>query len=435
MKMKQFKWVCLVVLGALHPAKAQQSLPLSAAIDTALYNNLGLIISRNQASIAANNLSYGNAGMLPRIDLNAGANLASNNLNQKFNTGSEINKKGVVTKAYNGQLALNWTLFDGTKMFATYQKLEVLKSMGELNVQIKSEELVSNVTKAYAEIVRQKILLQGTQNNISLYEERVKLAEARLQLGKSSRTELLQASVDLNLQKSNLIKQKTLLKNSMTNLNRLLMTDLNTNWIVSENLELNANLDLPQTLKDLESGNKQLQTLRMAQQQTQFEIKEQESFYYPRVNLNAGYNFTSNSSTQGLFLVNQSRGPVAGLTLNWNLYNGTQRKQVENAKLLHQNTTLQYQDAKIGLETMVINAWQNYNDALQLAKTEQESYKMAQEYVAITMERFRLNEATILELKDAQQSIEASVTRLANTLYEAKNAETELLFLIGKLVK
>jgi outer membrane protein len=192
---------------------------------------------------------------------------------------------------------------------------------------------------------------------------------------------------------------------------------------------------LPQTLKDLESGNKQLQTLRMAQQQTQFEIKEQESFYYPRVNLNAGYNFTSNSSTQGLFLVNQSRGPVAGLALNWNLYNGTQRKQVENAKLLHQNTTLQYQDAKIGLETMVINAWQNYNDALQLAKTEQESYKMAQEYVAITMERFRLNEATILELKDAQQSIEASVTRLANTLYEAKNAETELLFLIGKLVK
>jgi outer membrane protein len=220
MKMKQFKWVCLVVLGALHPAKAQQSLPLSAAIDTALYNNLGLIISRNQASIAANNLSYGNAGMLPRIDLNAGANLASNNLNQKFNTGNEINKKGVVTKAYNGQLALNWTLFDGTKMFATYQKLEVLKSMGELNVQIKSEELVANVTKAYAEIVRQKILLQGTQNNISLYEERVKLAEARLQLGKSSRTELLQASVDLNLQKSNLIKQKTLLKNSMTTLNR-----------------------------------------------------------------------------------------------------------------------------------------------------------------------------------------------------------------------
>jgi len=433
--MKQFKLVCLIFLGTLNPAKAQQTLRLSAAIDSALFNNLGLIISRNQAIMASNNLSYGNAGMLPRIDLNAGSNLASNTLNQKFNTGTEINKKGVVTKAYNGQLALNWTLFDGTKMFATYQKLEVLKSMGELNVQIKSEELVANVTKAYAEIVKQKILRQGTLNNISLYEERVKLAEARLQIGKSSRTELLQASVDLNLQKSNLIKQKTLLKNAMINLNRLLMTNLNIEWNISENLDLNTNLNFEQILLNLESGNKQLQTLRMAEQQSILEIKEQESFYYPRVNLNAGYNFTSNSSTQGLFLVNQIRGPLAGITFNWNLYNGIQRKAVENVKLQHQNTQLQYQDAKIGLETLVINAWQNYHDALDLAKMEQESHKMAEEYVDITMERFRLNEATILELKDAQQSIEASVIRLANTLFEAKIAETELLFLTGKLVR
>ena len=60
---------------------------------------------------------------------------------------------------------------------------------------------------------------------------------------------------------------------------------------------------------------------------------------------------------------------------------------------------------------------------------------MANENLSITMQRFKLGEATILELKDAQLSSEASVTRLANTLYEAKMAETELLFLTGGLTK
>lgn len=416
-------------------SQAQQILTLQAAIDTALYKNLGLIISRNEATIADNNLSPGSAGMLPRLDLNAGANYANTNINQKLSTGTEINKSGVGTKSFNGQLALNWTLFDGTKMFATYQKLEVLKGMGELNVQIKTEEIISDVIKTYTEIVRQNILLKGTQKNISLYEERVKLADTRVKIGKAARTELLQASVDLNVQKSNLLRQTTLLNNAKITLRSLLIQPLNPDYEIADSLVINETIALQDALNNLESGNKQLQLLRMAEQQRILEIKEQQSYSYPKVNLNAGYNFVSNSSTQGLFLVNQSRGPLVGLTFNWNLYNGTQRKLIENTKLQHENTKLLYEDAKISLQSMVVNAWQRYHDAIELAKTEKESYKMATENLSITMERFKLSEATILELKDAQLSSEASVTRLANTLYDAKTAETELLFLIGRLVK
>ena len=134
-------------------------------------------------------------------------------------------------------------------------------------------------------------------------------------------------------------------------------------------------------------------------------------------------------------MVNQSRGPLVGLTFNWNLYNGTQRKQVENLKLQQQNTTLVYEDTKLSLQTMVTNAWQRYHDAIDIAVLEKENYKLALENLNITMQRFKLNEATLLELKDAQQINEASVTRLANTLFDAKTAEAELLFLSGKLIQ
>ena len=435
MMKRQIKIGLFIFFGCFQTAYSQQLITLQTAIDSALYNNLGLIIVRNEAAIADNNATKANAGMLPRVDLNAGTNYANNNLNQKLSTGVEINKSGVSNKSFNGQLAVSWTLFDGTKMFATYQKQQILRDMGDLNVQIKTEEIISTIIRAYSEIVRQSIVLKGTVQNISMYEERVKLAEMKLKIGKSSRTEFLQASLDLNLQKSNLVKQTTLLKNAKLNLSRLMMLPLNSEFETTDSLVIDKTILLPKLLADLENGNKQLQLLHMDELKRTQEIKEQESFYYPRVTLNAGYNFVSSSSSQGLFLINQNRGPLVGLTLNWTLYNGTQRNQVENVKLLRENTKLVYDDTKIALQTMVIAAWQNYQDAIELAKTEEESYKMANENLTIMLKRFKLGEATILELKDAQQVNEASTSRLANTLYDAKTAETELLYLTGKLIK
>lgn len=425
----------LVLISCSFAAGAQVQLSLQSAIDTALFNNLGLIISKNEARIASNNLSRAQAGMIPSLDLNAGTNYSNNNLTQEFNTGSEINKTGVANKSINGQLVLNWVLFDGTKMFATYKKLQTLKEMGELNVLLNTESLISNVINAYAEIVKQNILLKSTLNNLSLYEERVKLADTKLKIGKSARSEFLQASLDLNIQKNNLVKQSSQLKIAKLNLNTLMMRSLNSDFEVSDTLQIDETINLEQALAKLESGNIQLKLLQLLEKQRQHEIKEQQSYAYPRINLNAGYNFVSSSSTQGLFLVNQSRGPLVGLTLNWNLYNGIQRKQVENSKLLKENVRLAYVETKVNLQSTVINAWQRYQDAIALAKAEQENFKLAAENLNIMAQRFKLADATILELKDAQQLNEAATTRLANSLFDAKSAETELRMLIGNLVQ
>jgi len=425
----------LILISCSFAAGAQVQLSLQSAIDTALFNNLGLIIGKNEARIASNNLSRAQAGMIPSLDLNAGTNYSNNNLTQEFNTGSEINKTGVANKSINGQLVLNWVLFDGTKMFATYKKLQTLKEMGELNVLLNTESLISNVINAYAEIVKQNILLKSTLNNLSLYEERVKLADTKLKIGKSARSEFLQASLDLNIQKNNLVKQSSQLKIAKLNLNTLMMRSLNSDFEVSDSLQIDETINLEQALAKLESGNIQLKLLQLLENQRQHEIKEQQSYAYPRINLNAGYNFVSSSSTQGLFLVNQSRGPLVGLTLNWNLYNGIQRKQVENSKLLKENVRLAYVETKVNLQSTVINACQRYQDAIALAKSEQENFKLAAENLNIMAQRFKLAEATILELKDAQQLNEAATTRLANSLFDAKTAETELRMLIGNLVQ
>ncbi|MEI2695277.1 MAG: TolC family protein [Saprospiraceae bacterium] len=431
MKKRNLVSLLLLIICIRIPLGAQEPLSLQAAIDTALYNNLGLIINKNEARIASNNLSRANAGMIPSLELNAGTNYSNNNLSQEFSTGTEIKKTGVANKSFNGQLLLNWTLFDGTKMFATHQKLQTLKDMGELNVLLNTEILTANVINAYTEIVKQKILLNSTVTNLSLYEERVKVADTKLKIGKAARSEFLQATLDLNIQKNNLVKQRTQLNNAKLILNTLLMRSLSSEFDVADSLLIREDLKLDMVLKSLDSGNKQLRLLHLLEKQRQLEIKEQQSLAYPRVNLNAGYNFVSSSSTQGLFLINQSRGPLVGLSLNWNLYNGIQRKQVENSKILRENVQLAYLETKLNLQSEGINAWQRYQDAIILAKAEQENYKLAVENLSIMEQRFKLGEATTLELKDAQQLNEASIASLANALFDAKFAETQIHLLLG----
>lgn len=429
-----YKILILIILSCNFNVIAQEQLSVRAAVDTALYNNLGLIIQKNEARVAANNYSKAQAGMIPSLDLNAGTNYSNNNLTQEFSTGTEIKKTGVANKSVNGQLVVNWTLFDGTKMFASYKKLQTLKDMGELNVLLNTESLIATVIQVYADIVKQKILIKSTLNNLTLYEERVKLADTKFKIGKSARSELLQATLDLNVQKNNLAKQTTQLKLSKLNLNTLMMRSLTTDFDVADSIQIDDSIKLEYLLNKLESGNTQLKLLQLLEKQRHYEIKEQQSFAYPRINLNAGYNFISSSSTQGLFLINQSRGPLVGLNLNWNLYNGIQRKQVENSKLLKENARLAYHETKLNLQGTGINAWQRYREAIELAKSEQTNYQIAAEHLSIMAQRFKLGEATILELKDAQQLNEASISRLANSLFEAKTAETEILLMIGELI-
>ena len=154
---------------------------------------------------------------------------------------------------------------------------------------------------------------------------------------------------------------------------------------------------------------------------------ETKSHALPMIKLNAGYNFKQFVNA-GLFLINQSRGPLVGLSLNWNLYNGIQRKQVENTKLLRENVRLAYDETKVNLQATVITAWQANQDAILLAK-KRKNYKLAAENPNIITQRFKLGEATTLELKDAQQLNEASISRLANSLLKLKT-ETELFLMV-----
>ena len=72
----------LVLLLADLAATAQQkdTLTLEEVINVALNNNYAIQVAKMESQMAANNLTRGNAGFLPIVNINAAKNYNSNNV-------------------------------------------------------------------------------------------------------------------------------------------------------------------------------------------------------------------------------------------------------------------------------------------------------------------------------------------------------------------
>ncbi|MCC7297524.1 MAG: TolC family protein [Bacteroidia bacterium] len=187
---------------------AQKVYTLEDAVAIALKNNYGILMAKNDSALSANEWFVGNAGMLPSIGFNAGINRASNNLNQRFSTGLEVNKNEVGSANTTAAIALGWTVFDGFKMFASYHKLESLYEGGKLQLKTIAENTTQNTIQLYQNCIQVKQKSKTIESLIVIFEERLKIANKRLEIGNGNKSEVLQAQLDLNAQKSALIQAR-----------------------------------------------------------------------------------------------------------------------------------------------------------------------------------------------------------------------------------
>lgn len=426
----------LLVLSGLGAGAQSTQLTLADALAIALKNNYDIQLVNNNATMASNNNNAGNAGMLPSVTLNAGASNANNNTRQLFASGLEVNKNGVGSNNLNAGIALNWTIYDGMKMFATKNKLEEMEKMGMLSVKIQVESTLSKVIGAYYDIVQQKEILTGIQENIGISKERLKIAEKRFDIGNASKLELLQAKTDYNAQQSAMMKQETLVKQSKVVLNQLLSRAIDTDFDVADSIPLETLPDYKALSSSAESTNSDLLYASKLISVSNLQLKEARSGLQPRMNLTSGYQFARSENQAGFSLLNQNLGLNVGVNVSYPLFTGfATRTQIRNATLMQANAGINYNQVKTTVQTKLYNAWLQYEQYRNILKMEEENVQLTKEAVSLAMERFRTGTGTTLELKDVQKTYQDAQTRCYQAAYQAKLAETELKRIKGDLVK
>jgi len=433
--MKRFSILFILIFSMLS-SFSQQTLTLDQAIEITLKNNFSILIAKNQSDINTNDVTYGNAGMLPQVSFNTSGSVASNTTNQHYSSGLDVNKPGVGSNNINSAVTLNWTLFDGMRMFVVYDKLKELKSMGELNLKIQIENNIAQVIGSYYDVVRQKQLIKVTSQLISIYEEREKISETKYNVGSGSKLEVMQAKVDMNAEKSQLLKLQTALFNAKTTLNQLLARNSETDFAVGDSITLAYNPKYEDLKTSVDKQNNGLLFSEKNIKISDYSLKAIRAQRFPVIGVNANYVFSRSENQAGFVLLNQNLGFNTGFFASWNLFNGFEvNRQVKDAQIQAMISKQQYDMAKTQLENSLATAYRNFEQAKEALKLEEDNSVIAKENVDVALESFRIGKTSTLELKDVQKSFENAQTRLVNARYDAKSAETELLRLNGMLVK
>ncbi len=412
---------------------AQETMTVDQAIETVLKNNYDVQIAKNVAEIAHRNNTVGNAGMLPKVNATVADNFTLNNINQKYTNGTEIKNNNVNGNAINAAAALNWTLFDGLKMFATKGKLKRLDQIGELQLKDEMQQVVANVIVAYYNVVAAKQQLKAINDAIAISEERVKLADTKFQVGSSSKVDLLQAKVDLNEQKSNALNQQKAIDQRKAELNNLLARNVDTEFEVSDSIPFSKEAPVA---NDLDTKNFQLQMAAKNVEIAKFEKKEAFSQFLPALVGNLGYGYSRSQSTAGFSLYNQSYGFNAGFSLNIPLFNGLntiRQNKIASIQILNSQFTLE--KTRFQTKLNYYKALKDFESAKEMLTLENENITLADENQKIALERFRLAESTAIELREAQNSYSDALIRLVAARIATKTAETELMRLNGELIK
>ncbi len=415
---------------------AQTELSLQQAITIAIQHNYDIQMARVEAGISATSNSYGNAGFLPSVNFIASTNSSNYNTKQEFNTGALVDRKNALSQSLNSSFALNWTLFDGMKMFATKDKLEAMEAQGQTHLKTEMETLVSKVIVLYFDVVRLQQLLKATNEAMRIYVEREKFAQKKLELGSGSKLDLLQAKVDLNAQKSILLRLNMTIGNAIISLNELLTKVSTDTYTVEDRITLDEHLALSDLKQNTLTHNTELQFANRNVNIANYTLREIKSSALPQVGVNLNYNLTKTKNQVGLILLNQNLGMNVGLSASWNLFNGYKsRTQISGARASIELSNLAYQRTVSWVDASLQKAWRGYQNSLDILKLEEENIGVAKENVTVALERFRLGTSNTIELMLAQRSYEDALTRLVSARYEAKLSETALLRLQGQLVK
>ena len=109
---------------------AQKPITVDDAVAIALKSNYDILVARNDADIDKINNTAGNAGMLPSLALNGSDNFSNYNSRVEQTGGAVLTNPNARTNALSANVALNWTLFDGGKMFVTKNKLSEIEALG-----------------------------------------------------------------------------------------------------------------------------------------------------------------------------------------------------------------------------------------------------------------------------------------------------------------
>lgn len=426
-KSKQILIFATIILGIIFRAHSQENvLTLSGALQKALDNNYGIIISESEKEIASINNDWGTAGRYPNI----GIDVSSSNNTDLVNNSS--------TNRLYGGIGLNWTLFDGFRVNVTKDKLGKLENLAEGRVAVVVENTIQDVILGYYNVLLQKEQLKVLKRVMSLSRDRYNYEIMRRDLGNALTYNVLQAKNIYLEDSASYLNQQVVLRNAIRNLNFVLGEEASAQWKFTENFEQDTDdYKLGDLVNKMMANNQTLQNQYINLKLQQDEIKLKESAMYPSVRLSAGLDNTWSRINNESIDPNSSEAvtPYGNVTLSYDLFTGgTRKRAIQVAEINREITEVATEEMKHSLTNQLYNIYDLYNVRKTLLEVADEGLETAELNLEIADQKFKAGTINSFNYRDIQLIyLNAALQKLRAT-YNLIRSNTNLTRITGGFV-
>lgn len=428
----------MIFILALISAAGSEAQTLQELIQTAMDNNYQIRIAQNESRIASNNNSAGNAGQLPSVDVNGSASTSLNSTRQEFADGSVREGSNARSSNIGASALVAWTVFDGFRVYTNKNRLGYLQSIGEVNAKFYIEQTISDLVMVYYQLLYEGELLNNFRQSVKISAYRLSVEEKRSEIGSGKGIEYRQALVDYRTDSIRCMAQQNKIRKLEIDLNRLLNGELEKAYNFTDTaFDIHVFPAKDTVLSRLEANNRQFEIQKLQELISESELRMERADRYPQVSLFAGYEYSESYSQVGFFSKNQNFGPIVGVRINFNLYDGgNTSREIRNARIEREISGLTREQVHQDLHADVLKLYRDHlslRQRNQLAEENVNSMKGVYEIAATQLRRgvisgydFRQTQLTLLnaeltlsQLRFNLKSSEISLNRLTGNILQA----------------
>ncbi len=429
-----------VPLPAFEAPAGALRLTLEQAVDLALARNPDQAVSVLEGVRAANDVTLGNAGYLPTLDASAGlvgSRSGGFGGGSADSAGTGGGGGASTATVLDAGLTLGYTLFDGGRRAATLRRLQAEARRFALLADADAEALALDVAAAYLAAARQAALADAFAEAVAVSEDRLRIAQAEVEIGTAAEIDAALALADYNADRSALLQQQVLLAGARATLGGLLALPEPEAVVVTDSLVLGPAPALAVLVAEAAEGNRRVRSLVAAETAAAQAVREVRAEYRPTVRASAGVGLTA--FDRGFLPPDLAPtvGPDLryGLVASLPLYDGGERqRRVQNAQIDLQQaelTTAGERVANAARAARLASIVRGYRALVELETLNEE---VARENVRVALAQLRLGFITPVDLRQVQLTLVDVRTRRVEAIYQARLAEAELRLLAGDLL-
>jgi TolC family type I secretion outer membrane protein len=408
---------------AVIPGWLSQPMSLTNALTIALLRNSSIVKARSDLEAARGIAIQTRAVALPK--LRGSSDYTHTEAVEEFPFTNSLAGAGTRISPprdqWSGDIRIVQPIYEGGAIRSALRTARLTMEQSALQFQVVVADLLLDVRTAYHDVLlaEQQIFVQ--EASVKLLSEQLETTNRRFEVGAVPRFDVLRGEVELANARPRLIRAKNAYRVAKNNLATLLAYNLPAT--VREDIPLTLtgklepepySIELPAAVAQALARRPELGVFRKTEALRKERITVAKSIYKPIISLFAGYEARNSSNSFRNDFFSSVAGPMAGVELNWDIYDGTLTKgKVIEAEALHEKAQEDLADAGRRIEQEVRTAYSSFLEAREVLESQKKVQERAEEALRLAAARYEAGTSTQLDVLDAQTALtEARTTQV-----------------------